>query len=120
MRPGYAEISANVDIYVNRERVPELSKEIMGMKDRDVFKKIIGDNNARVSVGIDEHMGGPYNYSGIKIRVNVTLSADQTKATIQEAEELAFQECVQFIDDHLPQAYKLLEQHLERLSRSDS
>jgi hypothetical protein len=84
-------------------------KETYYMKDE--FKTILGDGQARVSVGLDEKIGGR-NYSSAAVRVNVTLSCDQSADTIKKATEMAFNTAAEFLDTHLPPAVRLLDQHI--------
>lgn len=116
MKPGHYEINQSVMAYdANGDLIPALSKETKIVRTNDEYKKIIGDGNARVSVGLDESIGGPYGYSSVKLRFNITMACDQNRDSIQKASELGFQEGVQFLEDHVESAHKLLVSHLERV-----
>jgi hypothetical protein len=116
MRPGHYEITQSVSLYDARgDKIEGLSTETKIVRTNDAYKKIIGDGNARVSVGLDESIGGPYGYSSVKLRFNVTMSCDQNEEALEKAAELGFQDAVKFLDDHIDSAHKLLTSHLERV-----
>lgn len=82
----------------------------------DEFKKLLGDQNARVSVGLDERFSGPSGtYSSASVRVNLTLNCDQSKETIEEATKMAFDYASDFLDRHAVPAAKLLNRHLDEI-----
>ena len=85
------------------------------MVEKDQYKAILGDGNARVSVGFDENIGDPNSYSSVKVRVNVTITCDQNRGTIQKAQEMAFQECVAFSDDAVKKGFDVLIAHLKQI-----
>ena len=82
----------------------------------DEFKKLLGDGNARVSVGVDERFSGPSGtYSSASVRVNITLNCDQSKDTIDKAAELAFEYASDFLDRHAVPTARLLKRHLDEI-----
>lgn len=82
----------------------------------DEFKKLLGDQNARVSVGLDERFSGPSGtYSSASVRVNLTLNCGQDKKTIEEATKMAFDYASDFLDRHAVPAVKLLNRHLDEI-----
>ena len=82
----------------------------------DEFKKLLGDQNARVSVGVDEKFSGPSGtYSSASVRVTISLNCNQTKETIDKATELAFGYASDFLDRHAVPAAKLLGRHLDEI-----
>ena len=84
------------------------------MKQKDDYQKLLGDGNARVSVGLGEKIGGPYGYSSVDVRVNVTLTCNQDEGTLTNAAHLAFRECVAVVDDIVDKSMVMLRSHLER------
>lgn len=92
-----------------------LSKGFKIVREKDEYKALLGDGNARVSVGFDENIGAPYGYSSVKIRVNVSINCDQNRDTIQKATSMAFDECVACADDVIKKAYDVLVVHLGKL-----
>ncbi len=82
----------------------------------DEFKKLLGDGNARVSVGVDDRFSGPSGtYSSASVRINITLNCDQSKETIDKASTLAFEYASDFLDRHAVPAAKLLKRHLDEI-----
>lgn len=84
------------------------------VRQKDKFKKILGDAQARCSVTISERIGAA-NYSSVSMSTTVTLSCNQDSKTIQEAEEMALAEALAFTDDNIVTAYRMLEQHQQTL-----
>lgn len=82
----------------------------------DEFKKLLGDQNARVSVGVDERFSGPSGtYSSASVRVSISLNCDQNKETIDAATKLAFEYASDFLDRHAVPSAKLLSKHLKEV-----
>jgi hypothetical protein len=84
------------------------------IKQSDKYNKLVGDGLARVSIGFGEKIGGPYGYSSVDVRVNVTLTCNQDEKTLTDASHLAFQECINVADDIVDQSMTVLRNHLER------
>ena len=84
------------------------------MKQKDEYQKLLGDGNARVSVGLGEKIGGPYGYSSVDVRINTTLTCNQDEETVRTAGHLAFRECVAVVDDIIDNSMLMLKSHLER------
>ncbi len=89
------------------------------VRNRDEFKKILGDGNARVSVSLSERMGGPYGYSSVSTNVTVTLNCNQDAATIRKAQEMAFGEAAGFTEDCFGKAMDMLRHHLSQHYRDE-
>jgi hypothetical protein len=51
----------------------------------------------------------------VSVRVNLTISCDQSKAKIDEAAKMAFDYASGFLDAHALPAVKLLNKHLDTL-----
>lgn len=118
---GHARIDATIEI-IDQDRIPiasvngePASRRIQAMRTNDKYKALMGDGNARVNVGVDESIGGPYGYSSVKIRVSVTLSCDQNEETVKQAERACLDECLVFIEDNVGAAYAMLSNHLDLL-----
>lgn len=93
---------------------PTTYKQVHYMKDE--FKQLLGDAQARVSIGVDERFSGPSgSYSSVSVRVNITLSCDQSQAKIDAATKMAFDYASGFLDGHAVPAMKLLNKHLETM-----
>lgn len=117
---GAALIEASIDL-IDPDGYPIIesggqlaSRKVQIMRDNDKYKAILGDGNARVNVGLDESIGGPYGYSSVKIRMSVTLTCDQNAESVQQAKQYCFDECMDFIEGNLGIAHKMLVDHLER------
>lgn len=91
----------------------QVSRKVQLMRQNDQMKALMGDGQARVSIGLDEHIGGPYGYSGVKLRVNVTIACDQNVDTVTKAQGLALDQCMSFIEDNIKVTYDLLCAHLK-------
>jgi hypothetical protein len=76
---------------------------------KDKFKQLLGDGGARVSMTLNERMGGSHGYSGVSTSVTVTLTCNQSEKTIRQAADLAFEECVAITGDVFPKAKSVLE-----------
>ncbi len=85
------------------------------VKEKDEYQKILGDGNARVSVGLDEKIGGP-GYSSVGIRINVGINCNQDCETIEKAYGLAFRECVTIMDEIVDKSIQMLRSHIQRNS----
>lgn len=90
------------------------SKRVKIVRQNDQMKAIMGDGQARVSVGVDEGIGGPYGYSSVKVRVHVTLACDQNAETVTKAQQLCFDQCTGFIEDTIGVAHDMLCAHLKQ------
>lgn len=116
---GHARIDATIEIIDHEGMIidfvgeQQASRKIQIMRQNDRYKALMGDAHARVNVGIDESIGGPYGYSNVKIRVSVTLVCDQNEKTIKEAEKACLDECMNFIEDNIGVAHKMLKDHLD-------
>ena len=110
---GGASIKGSIDLS-DDEGSPIAETRIETMRENDKYKAIMGDCSARVTVGLDESIGGPYGYSNAKIRVSVTLSCDQSEESMEKAKRYALDECLTFIEDRIGTSYKQLTDHLER------
>lgn len=96
--------------------LPATYQQVHYMKDE--FKALLGDAQARISIGLDERFSGPSGtYSSASVRVNVTLSCDQSKEKIEQATQMAFDYASDFLDRHAVPTARLLNKHLEILSR---
>lgn len=84
------------------------------MHSKDEFKQLLGDAQARVSIGMDEKIAGPH-YSSISIRVNITVSCDQTTESIRRAQEMLTKEGMAYLEGHYEQAVERLREHLKHL-----
>jgi len=84
------------------------------VKTGDLYAEVYGNGAARVSVGLGEKIGGPYGYSSVDVRVNVTLTCNQDEETLTRAAHLAFRECVSVTDDIIDKSMTMLKHHLER------
>lgn len=84
------------------------------MNRKDEYSEIIGDGKAKLSMGLGEKIGGPYGYSSVDVRVNVTLTCNQDEKTLADAAHLAFKECIAVLDDSVDQAMAMLKVHLAR------
>lgn len=87
---------------------------------KDKFKELIGDGNARVSIGADARYNGPPGtYSSVSLRSNVTLTCDQTEKIIDTASEMALNQNLGFLDKHAPTAMAMLKSHIETIEKSE-
>lgn len=94
---------------------PATYTEVHYMKD-DEFKAVLGDAQARVSIGLDEKFPGPSGtYSSVGIRINITVSCDQSKNVIDKTTELAFDYASLFLDSYALPAVRLLNKHLNEI-----
>lgn len=84
------------------------------MSNKDDFKQLLGDAQTRVSIGMDEKIAGPH-YSSISIRVNITVSCDQSTDTIRRAQEMLTKEGMAYLEGHYEQAVERLREHLKHL-----
>jgi len=96
---------------VNEQIASKKVKNIM--RQNDHMKALLGDGNARVTVGVDEAMGGPYGYSSVKVRVSVTLSCDQNAESVTKAQQICFDQCTNFVEDNISVAHTMLCAHLK-------
>ncbi len=100
------------------EGLPATYTEIHYMK--DAFKGLLGDAQARVSIGLDEKFPGPSGtYSSVGIRISVTVSCDQSKESIDKTTELAFDYASDFLDRHAVTAVRLLNKHFDAVYPPD-
>lgn len=84
------------------------------MTPKDDFKKLLGDAQARVSIGMDEKIAGPH-YSSVSIRINITASCDQKTDVIREMQELLTKEAMAYLEGHYEVAVERLRDHLKHL-----
>lgn len=75
---------------------------------KDKYKTLLGDTNAKVSVGLSVKLSG-VGYSSASISVNVSLSCDQTEDTVARAKGFALDECAAFIEAHAPGVTDMLD-----------
>jgi hypothetical protein len=75
---------------------------------KDKYKTLLGDTNAKVSVGLSVKLSGA-GYSSASISVNVSLSCDQTEDTVTRAKDFALEECAGFISAHGPSITQMLD-----------
>jgi hypothetical protein len=88
---------------------------------RDKYKVLLGDGQARVSLGVDERVSGPHGtYSSVSVRVSVTLSCDQSEEGISKASDLAIRKASSLLDQHLPIAVRKLRRHLRAIAEENS
>jgi hypothetical protein len=122
---GHAVIDANVTLYDNHGEIVSTvngelaTRTIKTMRTSDKYKSLMGDGHARVSVRMDENMGGPYGYSSVKIGINVSLVCDQNEKSIADASQACLTEAMNFIDATMPTAHKMLVEHLELIYRNE-
>lgn len=94
-RVYYADKGVEVDNEVLEGEVP------MSQEQQDQYKAVIGDGQARVSVGRDM---SDMNYgSGGKVFVSVSLACDQSAAAVQYAVGLAAQAADYYVEQHFQQ-----------------
>jgi hypothetical protein len=84
------------------------------MTTKDEFKKMLGNAQARVSIGMDEKIAGPH-YSSVSIRVNITASCDQSAEVIRDMQELLTKEAMTYLEGHYEAAVERLRQHIDHL-----
>jgi hypothetical protein len=84
------------------------------MASKDEYKQLLGDAQARVSIGMDEKIAGPH-YSSVSIRVNITVSCDQETESIRRAQEMLTKEAMAYLEGHYEQAMERLREHLKHL-----
>lgn len=84
------------------------------MGNKEKYKDLLGDGNARVSIGMDERIAGPH-YSSVSIRVNISINCDQTESSIKEASDLLTKEAMAYLEGHYEVAVERLRQHLDHL-----
>ncbi len=117
---GAASIHVEVTVLDPSEQlIAEHDNEIVSYErtaviQKDKYKKILGDSNARVSVSFSERMGGAYGYSSVSTNVTVTINCNQDTNTIRKAQEMAFEEAVGFTEDCFGKAVHMLNAHLNR------
>lgn len=85
---------------------------------KDKYKALIGDGQMRVSIGVDEKIGGPH-YSSVSVRVNITASCDQNADTARALQEELFQDAQIFLDGHIEHGMKMLDGHLRAFYPED-
>lgn len=81
---------------------------------KDKFKELLGDGQARVSIGMDERIAGPH-YSSVSIRVNISVNCNQSAETIEAATELLSDEAMAYLEGHYEVAVERLREHLNHL-----
>lgn len=117
------EIEFQQTITRNGRAIPEIDgrpasyRRTTVKKYEDDLEKVVGNGQARVSVSLNETVGGPEAYSSVRLGVHVTLTCNQDADTIKVAHDLAFQECVGALDSTIDDAMKMLVTHIERVAR---
>ena len=112
---GAATIHVEVDVNNDGDPLYEVngkpaSWERTIVRQKDEFKKILGDGNARTSITVSERVGAEH-YSSCSISCTVTLTCNQDKATIERAKEMALNEGLAFLDENIPVAWNMLDTH---------
>lgn len=120
--PETADIHASVVVYGHEGELlttgasgEPISWERREVKKSDKYKKIYGDGNARVNVGLSETLGGPYGFSSVQVRVSVSVSCNQDVETVREAEGMLLADCMAFVDDTMTTAHDMLCTHLDQI-----
>lgn len=81
---------------------------------KDEYKKLLGDEKARVHVGIHNTIGAPH-FSSVKVQVYSEVTCDQDAATMKKARDLLFDESVELLPTYVEPAYLTLLEQLKTL-----
>lgn len=95
VRRVYIENAKEIDNEISEGEAP------MSDQQQDYYKGVIGDGQARISVGRD--MSEMDYGSGGKVFISVSLACDQSSAGISQAVQLAAQMADYFVDQHYQQ-----------------
>lgn len=75
----------------------------------DVYKTLIGDGDAKVSISVNAKVNGPQNtYSTINVMATIALRCGQNKETVELATDLATEDATRAVEDAMPMAKAML------------
>lgn len=121
----HVRIRVAVRTFIDREPVSKINNEDVTYTQvtyevpehmKDKYKQLLGDMQARVSMSVDEKIGGP-GYSSVGVHAAVTLSCNQDEESIKKASELAFAEAMRLVDEKVVYTYEVLLGHLRSIEQ---